>query len=576
MEEKKLKGTMRKFFAMVFRAKLPWRWILAEIVVSFAITEVGISVTEYTSEMFAGNLSFTGVILPFIIYSVMIILVAAVSKIVGGICTAKMDRNLRRMLWRKIVHLPYRFYEKNEPGELISRLTTDITAISGLVTQLFVGLITTAYATIAVFKKIESYDTKLMLTMLVLLPVQVVLGVIVGRLQFNLNDKVNQKQANLTQAISERTDQTMLIKSFGTEEKEIASVGSRMKEYYKAYIQNSWVSRFLSPVYAIVTALQFIVLVLVGRSFYSSGAISLAQWVAFFAFSNQIVTNLSSYVDYWTNFRSTQGATWRVSKVMDEPEENRKAGETVQKLSGDIHLENMSFGYGQELLFENCNLTIPQGKITAIVGPSGSGKTTLLNLIDRLYEPSSGCIRIGDTAINNYSLESYRKAVTYITQEALLFSGSVKENLVYGLNAEISLADLQEACAKADILEDILAMPHQFDTSVGENGSKLSGGQRQKLSMARAFLHTGDYLFMDEGTAAMDAQAKDAAWASLRQLMQGKTTVFVAHDRQTIYQAYYIVVLEAGMVLSHGKAEEMLKQDPYLQKMLEVTEDEEA
>ncbi|MCI9487826.1 MAG: ABC transporter ATP-binding protein [Lachnospiraceae bacterium] len=190
--------------------------------------------------------------------------------------------------------------------------------------------------------------------------------------------------------MAERTGQTMLIKSFGTEEKEEKAVGSRMRGYYRAYIRNSWVTNLLSPTYAVAGAMQFIILVLVGRRFYGDGSLSLAQWVAYFAFANQIINSLTAYGGYWTTFRATQGSAFRITRVMNETEEDLSTGDPVECLSGDIVFHDLVFGFGEEPLFDHLNLTIPAGKATAVIGPSGSGKTTLLNLLDRLYEPEGG------------------------------------------------------------------------------------------------------------------------------------------------------------------------------------------
>ncbi len=573
-KDKKFLETIRKFFSMIVKSRLPYFWMLFEIIMAFVSTNIGVRVTELTAEMFAGNLSWSNVILPFIWCIVFGLLFASISGFASGISTAKIDRNMRKMLWKKIVNLPYRFFHKNEPGEIISRLTTDITAISTLLSVIVVGFATTIYSTYTLLKTIGDYNTTLLIATLVVIPVQVAMAVIVGRLQFHVNNKLNQRKAELTQSIAERTDQTMMIKSFGTEAKEMQTVGQRIQAYYHAAIQNAWLSRIMTPVSAILTVVQFIVLVMVGRHFYASGAIDLAQWIAFFAFANKLITNLTGYINYWINFRSAQGSTWRVAQIMDEPEEDITSGEEAKNLSGDITVENITFAFNEEPLFQNASVTIPCGKTTAIVGKSGSGKSTLLNMIDRLFDPDQGSICIGGVPVTNYSKESYHRVISYMTQEALMFSGSIRDNLTYGMDREITDAQLEEACQKADILKDIQQMPYGFETEVGEAGAKLSGGQRQKLALVRLFLQPTDYLLMDEGTAAMDAGAKDALWNAITRQMQGKTIVFVAHDMQTLQNADYIVVLDAGQVVSCGEAKQMLQDDAYFKNYLGGAADE--
>lgn len=560
---------MKLFFSMLWKARLPYLWIAVFIAASMGLANVGIQVTEYTAELFAGNVSFVGVVVPFLIYTVLSLGIASIAGILSGLCTARIDRNLRRALWGRIVHLPFDFYQTNEPQELISRITTDVTAVSQLVMQVFVQMITTVYSTVLILRQINAYDSRLMITMVVLLPLQVIIAGLAGRLQFGLGDQINYRQARLTQGIAERTKQSIMIKSFGTQEKEAAGIGNRIRELFRVSMRNSWVVNLLSPVYSLVGAMQFILLVLVGRHFYSSGAISLAQWVAFFAFANQLLNNLTAYTGYWTSLRSAQGLTLRLGGLMAEPEENIREGEEAEGLSGDIRFRDISFGYGEKELFHDLNVDIPQGKMTAIVGRSGSGKTTLLNMILRLYEPQKGSILFGDADIVRFSKKSCREAVSYITQETVLFSGTIRENLVMGLEREVSDEELDEVCNMAGIYEFIRSLPLFYDTDVGENGSNFSGGERQKLALARAFLRPAAYVLVDEGTAALDAAAKAQVWETLREKMRGRTVVYVAHDRQTVLQADHVIVLEQGRVLGQGTFEKLHHSSPYLKQLLE-------
>lgn len=409
------KGSMGRFFSMLWKACLPYAWILGYLAISILLTNVGISATEYTAQLYAGNVDFWSVVIPFLMVSVVSLLIGSISSLLSGVCTARIDRNLRRAVWQKIVRLPFGYYQQNAPKELISRVTTDISTISSLIMQVFLLALTSLYSTVRLFVQIRSYNSRLMVATLALLPLQVVIGVLAGRLRFGLSDQVNRRTAELTEAVSERTGQAMLIKSFSAQKREEETVAQRATAYYKTSVLNAWVTSFVSPVYVLVGALQFILIVMVGRGFYSDGSITLAQWVAYFAFANQIINNLTAYTGYWTSLKSAQGATNRVSAVMAEPEENRDEGVPVEPLQGDIVFDHLRFGYDADSLFDDLCLTIPQGRATAVIGPSGSGKTTLLNLVERLYEPGSGVIRIGSDEIRRFSKRSYRAALTYIT-----------------------------------------------------------------------------------------------------------------------------------------------------------------
>lgn len=562
-------GSFHRFFSMLAKAHLPYLWLAAYIASSFVITNIGVSTTEYSAQLFAGNVGLWTVVLPYLFYRLLSLVTGSITGILSALCSARIDRNLRRMVWRKAVHLPLSFYEINEPKELISRVTTDTTVISQLVMQVFIAMITSAYSTVVILRRIADYDGALMWSLLVVLPVNVLINFILGRMKFGIQDLVNKRKAQLTGVIAERTNHMMLVKTMGTQEKEQATGTARMEASYRASVMNAWVIQLAWPVNAIAGALQVIVIIMVGRGYYASGALSLAEWIAYYGFATQLTNTLSAYLGYWTSFKAAQGATDRVSQIMDMPGEEIETGETVADLSGEIRLEKVTFSYGEIPFFQNLDLTIPAGRITAIVGPSGSGKSTILNLIDRLYRVQSGTITIGGRDTAAYSLASYRKAMGYVTQECVLYSGTIRENLLHGLDRQLDDSELDQACAAAGILEYVRSQPQGYDTLVSESGASLSGGQRQRFSVARALLKRPDCLLLDEATAAMDVDGKDQVWTSIREVMARKTVVFVAHDAQTLQNADYLIVLRDGKVEAAGARDQILETNPYCKEMME-------
>ncbi len=561
------RGSMGRFFRMLQKARLPYLWILAYIAITALLTNVGISVTEYTAELFAGNVNFGTVVLPFLAFTLLSQLISSVSKIMSNLCVARIDRNIRKMIWSKTVRLPLRYYEKNKPKEMISRITTDITAISQLIMQVFVAILTSAYTLVITLGKIGSYDQKLMIALIAVLPLNLVIAFVMGKMKFGVLDLVNQKNAELTQTIAEKTNNLLLIKSYGKEEKELQTGQEKMKGFYKSSILNAWLG-FATPMYALVGAMQFIVIVMVGRSFYSSGALTLTQWIAYYGFAVNIVNQLSAYCVYWTTFKGSQGATRRVAQIMEEMEEDIENGEHVEHLCGDIELREVDFSYENKLLFDKLNLKIPAGRMTALIGPSGSGKTTLLNLVERMYPVSGGKILFGGEDTARYSLKSFRSEISYVTQESTLFAGTIRDNILFGIKREVTDEELEKACTDAEIMDFIREQPEGFQADVGEQGEKLSGGQKQRIAFARALLKQSDYLFMDEATAAMDIRGKDQVWKSVKRHMEGKTVLMVAHDRQTVQKADYIIVMHNGKIICQGEPAEVYAENTYYRELI--------
>ena len=567
-------GSFRRFFAMLGKADLPYLWIIGYLAASAVIANVGVSATEYSAALFAGNVGLTAVVLPYLFYQILSLIFGSVTGLINNLCEARMDRNLRRMVWRKTVSLPLVFYENNNPKELLSRITTDISSISSLVMKVFLPIFTTAYASFVILRKVSSYDGALMWSLVAALPVNILISFILGRLQFGVQDLINRRNAELTASVAERTNNLMLIKSMGTEAKEAGAGEERMKASYRAAGMNIWITGLAVPVQAIAGVLQTIVIILVGRGYYASGALSLREWIAYYGFAVQLTSILSGYCGYWTSFKRAQGAVDRVSQIMAERSEDLGAGDAMGYPAGGIHFEKVDFSFGSKPLFQGLDLDIPAGRITAVVGPSGSGKTTLLNLIDRLYPLDGGSVQIGGKDTAEYSLSSFRRALGYVTQESVMYAGTIRDNLLHGLGRVPSDEELDEACAAVGILDYVRRQPMGYDAPVGESGASLSGGQRQRFSVARALLKKPDCLLLDEATAAMDIGGKAGVWASIRQVMAGKTVVYVAHDAQTIRNADYLIVLRDGKVQSAGEREDVLASDPYCREMMENRKEE--
>ena len=262
------------------------------------IANVGVSTTEYSAALFASNVGLWTVVLPYLFFQVLSLLVGSLSTLMAKLCQVRMDRNLRRMVWKKAVRLPLRFFEDNNPKELLSRITTDITSIRSLVMLVFLPILTTAYSTVLILGRISSCDWGLMWSLLVVLPVNILITFIPGRMRFGVADLINRRNAQLTAAVAERTNNMLLIKSMGTEEKEAATGEEKMKAAYRASVGDLWARGLSLPVNAIAGALQTVVIILVGRRFYASGALNLTQWIAYYGFAIQLTNILSSYCGY--------------------------------------------------------------------------------------------------------------------------------------------------------------------------------------------------------------------------------------------------------------------------------------
>lgn len=563
---KKNKHGFRIFFGMLWKAKLPYIWIIIYIISSFLLAKVGISATEYTAKMFAGQVDVTTIVLPFLAVILVSFVIGSISGILSSLCKAKIDRNMRRMVWLKTVKLPFGYYDSSNPKELISRIVNDTAQVSNLIMMVFVGVITSAYSIVITLRQIGSYNLKLMVVLIAVLPLNLGIAIIVGKMHFGIGDIVNKKRAKLTEGIAESATNMLLVKSMGTEELEYEKGMEKAKDLYHKTILNSWITSISNPAYTVSGMIQFMVIVLVGRNFYGSGAISLAEWISYFAFANTLVNYLSGYCGNWQTFKASQGATNRIAHLMIKDEENSSDGESVSEFNGPIHFNNVRFAYGDKVIFENLSFTIPEGKITAIIGPSGSGKTTILNLIERFYDIKDGTITIGKDDISIFKLRDYRKTLGYVTQETNLFAGTLRGNLV--LEEKFTDETIMKACAAAGIAEFIKKDKNGLDMIVGEGGINLSGGQKQRIAIARILLKQPKYLLLDEGTSAIDIEGKDMVFEGICNRLEGSTTVIVAHDKQTVEKADHLIVLEDGKIVGTGSLDELKHSNGFIRELL--------
>lgn len=261
----------------------------------------------------------------------------------------------------------------------------------------------------------------------------------------------------------------------------------------------------------------------------------------------------------------TFGSMKKMTQILDAEEETAE-GTEVEVERKDLVLDKVTFGYMKDCdILKEVSVRIPAGKVTAIIGGNGAGKTTLFKLLTRLYEPNDGVIRYGDTDISGYALKGWRDKFAYVFQNEPLVGGSVRENLLYGLEREVSEEELISVTKKANCYDCIMEKPNGFDEDTGMDGSEFSGGQAQCISIARAMLRNADYLLLDEATSNLDVVSEALVTQALHHLMKDKTTIMIAHNFEATKNADYVIVLENGEVEAAGTPEELLSTNRYYQ-----------
>lgn len=561
------KGIWKTFFNLCLKANLPIIGIAIFCIISMVSSKLYLLVPSKTGELFAGNVS-AQLVTMIIVYSILTNTLGQITGFVEQVVNAKIDRNFRNVLWKKTLQLPMSFFDKIPASSMISRITSDTenlrTFIMKVVVSEFIGLYT-MYITL---KQISLYNTALVYILLGLIPVVVILSIVIGRITLKIQIKVRDEISNLTRFLSELITSVPVIKSFNKESYESERGNNAIEGLYKANKLQLYLSLIKNPINTIVELGKQFTLIFVGIHFINKGILNAATWYAFYQFATKILNDVNSKEDVWEKIKATQGSLFRVAKVLEEPEEGFLPYKLEEAKAGDIVFENVTFAYEDNSILKNASFTIPYDKTTAIVGPSGVGKTTALKLIERFYEPSEGKITVGGLDIKEFNLKKWRSNISYVTQDIPMMSGTIKENILYGVKREITDEELKQVAEVANAHEFIMKQPYGYDTQVGQFGSKLSGGQRQRITIARALLSKSSILILDEPTSNLDVEATCEVMKGINNLKINHTSIVVAHDEQAILDADHIVVFNLDGSISSGTHEELLATNSFYRRMM--------
>ena len=481
----------------------------------------------------------------------LIALLSNACTISGSWCQTHMTRNIRRSLWDRLMDLPMSEYDRITPTSLISRVTSDTGSITTMVAAIF-GLLPYVSSHVLILQQTYELSHTIAYSLLLALPYVILVMLLPGRVLYRVNQKKVAALAHFTGFVAERMMNMRLIKAESTEEKEQLLGYEAARENYRATVQMGIASACITPFTSSTQSVLVGIVLITGSILMDRGVLGADSVITLYMYAQNIYSGINSYISAYHTIKQTHGSASVVAELMDEPGEAVKREKSFTMPDADIVFDDVSFRYGDKDVLSHVTLTIPQGKTTAIVGPSGAGKTTILSLLERLYTPTGGTIRFGGTPIEKIHLDEWRRAMGYIQQSSPLVTGTIRDNIVYGLDQEPSQESVQAAAELANAAGFIGALPDGYDTHIGQLGCKLSGGERQRVALARMIIKRPSYLLLDEATASLDAENAAAVQKALRQITAGKTAVIVAHDLRTVRYADHIIVLDRGKVLSSG------------------------
>ncbi len=477
--------------------------------------------------------------------------------------TERSMADVRMAVFSKILTLPLKFFDSRRIGELVSRITTDVSMLqdtfSVTLAELFRQVATLVIGTTLIF-----YSTpRLTLFMLLTFPVLVISALVFGKYIRKLSKETQDRLADANIIVEETLQAVNMVKAFTNEifEKNrytralqgVVDIALKTATYRGAFI-----SFIIFVLFGGIVAVMWY-----GAMLVSEGSISIGDLLSFVLYTSFIGGSIAGLGDVYGQLQRAIGASERVLEIMEEDaESDGLQKDNKLQLQGNIILNNVSFTYPgrQEVqVLKSLDLSVEAGQKVALVGQSGAGKSTIIQLIMRYYEQYQGQITVDGTPLNEYDLVAYRRNLGIVPQEVILFGGTIRENIAYG-RPGASEQEIKEAARKANALEFIEKFPGGLDTVVGERGIKLSGGQRQRIAIARAVLKNPALLILDEATSSLDAESELLVQEALNELMKDRTTIIIAHRLATIRKVDKIYVISNGQVVESGTHDELSQQ----------------
>ena len=511
-------------------------------------------------------------------YIIVFVFIFLLSSILNGLSIYLLTRlgeniiySLTNKVWNHILRLKTSFFDKNSNGELLSRIIDDTKSINSFITEIIPSFFPSIIVLFGSIFFLFMLDWETALIALISIPMYVILIIPISNVMQKLSYKTQLETAKVSGEIAHVLSKIKLVKLSNSINKEFRQTNSYLRNIYYLGVKEGVINSIVVPLSTLIMLVSMGGVLGFGGYRVASGAISPGTLIALIFYMTQLTDPIEKISSLFTGYKKTIGASQRLSEILSEEKENLQNNNLNILNSVDLSFNNVSFSYDENNhVFTNLSFTIPKNKITAIVGPSGSGKTTILNLISRLYEIQSGSIKYGTNSIYDYSLVNWRKNLGYVMQNSGVLNRTVKSNITYSLQETPCIEDIIYYSKLASTHDFIMKLPNDYNTLIGEKGINLSGGEKQRLDIARNFIKTPGILLLDEATSNLDSESEHKIQESIKNVSNDRTTIIVAHRLSTVLKADKIIFIDNGEITGMGTHEELLARHSKYKNMIEL------
>lgn len=565
--------SFKDFLGLIKDTKPKYWQLFVGLALGLVATGVQLAVPSYAKQLinsFSKQFNIymlVGIVVLFILSAV----ISAASGSLLGFFGEDVIQKLRNNIWRKLLHLRVSYFDNVKSGEMTSRLVNDSTQIKDLLSRSFPGLVTAIFTIVGAFAIMLFMDWKMTLIMAFSVPLVMAVMLPIAKKSHAIGHTRQDELARFNGETDETLSEIRLVKSSNAEQQASQQGQTAIGNLYKIGLKEAIYDSVAGPIMTAVMMGLIVGILAYGSARVAQGTMTIGAMFSFLMYLFQLMGPAATLGQFLTTLSKASGSTERVQELMQEPEEDFSQGTVVDVEGQTLQVESVEFGYDDDqTILHDLSFEAKPNTVVAFAGPSGGGKSTIFSLLERYYEPRNGTIKIGETPINSVALADWRKQIGFVSQDSAIMAGTIRDNLTYGLTGEYSDAQLWAVLQLAFAEKFVREMPEGLNTEVGTRGVKVSGGQRQRLAIARAFLRNPKILMLDEATASLDSESEAMVQKALETLMEGRTTLVIAHRLSTIVDADQIYFIENGHVSGAGKHQELVASHELYKEYVET------